>query len=68
MMIPLMWASKMIKANAEFAAEMETLDIKGLIEELRARAKSTDMEATLIIIFLTVMAAAAVFSAAVIMR
>jgi hypothetical protein len=63
-----MWASKMIKANAEFAAEMETLDIKGLIEELRARAKSTDMEATLIIIFLTVMAAAAVFSAAVIMR
>ena len=39
MMIPLMWASKMIKANAEFAAEMETLDIKGLIEELRARAK-----------------------------
>jgi hypothetical protein len=39
MMIPLMWASKMIKANAEFAAEMETLDIKGLIEELRARGK-----------------------------
>ena len=37
MMIPLMWASKMIQANAEFAAEMDRLDIKGLLDELCAR-------------------------------
>ena len=39
MMIPLIWASKMIQANKEFAEEMDKLDIKGLLEELCARAK-----------------------------
>jgi hypothetical protein len=37
MMIPLIWASKMIQANKEFAEEMDKLDIKGLLEELCAR-------------------------------
>ena len=41
MMIPLIWASKMIQANKEFAQEMDKLDIKGLLEDLCARhAKS----------------------------
>ena len=37
MMIPLIWASKMIQANKEFAEEMDKLDIKGLLDELCAR-------------------------------
>jgi len=37
MMIPLIWATKMIQANKEFAAEMDRLDIKGLLEDLCAR-------------------------------
>ena len=37
MMIPLIWASKMIQANKEFAEEMDKLDVKGLLEELCAR-------------------------------
>ena len=37
MMIPLIWASKMIQANKEFAEEMDKLEVKGLLEELCAR-------------------------------